>query len=157
MKYILLSVIIIFGECSLNAQNSLQGITVTGKLDSLSFTKAFPSMLENDLIFYGFIHGTELTQQVEANLLIELMKNGVRYYAPEVSKSGAYFLNKYLSTGQEKYLSYVLQSYIAPQDASIQWIEKYREIFNFNQTLIKKDRLIIIGTDKESSVMSMIN
>lgn len=138
--------------CNANAQNSLEKKTKTGELDSISFITSFPSMLDNDLIFYGFIHGTEMTQKVDTKLLIELMDNGVKYYAPEVSFSGAFFLNKYLSTGEENYLNYVLQSYAAPQDASIQWIDKYRNIYNYNKTLEEEKRLVIIGTDSERSI-----
>ncbi|MFK8056311.1 MAG: hypothetical protein AB8F78_09360 [Saprospiraceae bacterium] len=150
MKRILL-LLTVLGALNLGAQHAYDSSILTDGSKSISLLSGFPNILESDLIFYGFIHGAETPQHVEAQLLIELLKKGVKYYAPEVSPSGAYFLNKFLATGNEDYLHYVLQTYAAPQDASKQWIEKYNKVYTFNNTLPDSDRLSIIGTDREDS------
>lgn len=150
MKYLFFSFFLLH-LTQVSAQSTLEKIAVTGSLDSMSFTAVFPELLNHDLVFYGFIHGAEMTQQVDGKLVIELLQNGFKYYAPEVSYSAAFFLNKFLATGDETYLTYALQSYAAQQDASVQWMEKYQSIYAYNQTLPESERLTIIGTDKEGS------
>ncbi len=139
-------VLTIFSIC-IFAQESEKPSWESCKIEQCNIINALPDMLKHDLIFYGFIHGAALPQQVDAKILIELMGQGLKYYAPEVSYSGAYFINKYLKTGNVRYLKYVLRYYIAQQDASVQWIKKYEEIYNFMQQ--SGNPLVVLGTDVE--------
>lgn len=104
----------------------------------------------NDLFFFGFIHGSTTPQILDYELLIHLYEKGIKYYAPEIGYSYAYFLNNFLETGDESYLNYVLEDEIrgrVPQDASIEFKEKWKKIYAFNKTKQEGDKITIIGTD----------
>ena len=107
----------------------------------------------NDVFFFGFIHGSEKPQKFDLELLKDLNKHGVRHYAPEVDYSLAYFFNKYLSSGDEAILDFACHQYRirVPQDASVQFKNKWKNIYEYNKSLPEKDQISIIGLDKEYS------
>ena len=131
------------------SQTDIIQLCKSGAINQLTITDNLPQILDNDLIFYGFIHGAAMPQEIEAKLLKELMDEGIKYYAPEVSYSGAYFLNKYLQSGNMEFLKYVLRLYIAPQDASLQWIQKYEDLYKYKTE--NNLQLTVIGTDIEQN------
>ncbi len=107
----------------------------------------------NDLFFFGFIHGSEKPQVLDLELLKTLQQHGIRYYAPEVDYSLAYFFNQYLITGEEAFLDFACESYLmrVPQDASIQFRDKWKKVYAYNEQVDKGDRIIVLGFDKEYS------
>jgi len=107
----------------------------------------------NDLFFFGFIHGAEKPQVLDLELQKILFKNGVHNYAPEVDYSLAYFFNQYLVTGNEDFLDFACEFYQmrVPQDASIQFKNKWKELYKLNRDLQKEQQISIIGMDKEYS------
>ena len=113
---------------------------------AFQFDEAFYS---NDLFFFGFVHGSEKPQLLDFELLKDLHRNKVRYYAPEVDFSLAYFLNEYLATGDESLLDFAVYYYQfrVPQDASIEFKNKWKEIYELNAKQEKKDKITVIGTD----------
>jgi hypothetical protein len=153
MKSIVVFILII-NVTLLRSQSDINEFSFEQSINSFSAINSFENLFDADLIFYGFIHGAELPQIIETNLLKELIDNNVKYYAPEVTMSQAFFINKFLETGNDEFLIYVLQTYNAPQDASIQWINKFSEIRK--HLYIKHKNLEIIGTDMESSEELMI-
>ena len=152
MKFIIFFTVLNLLE--LSGQNGLDSFSSEQSLSSFSGIESFEKLKSADLIFYGFPHGAEMPQIIETNLLKELIDNDIKYYAPEVSTSQAFFINKYLETGNKEYLIYVLQTYNAPQDASIQWMNKFLDIRKYLNDNNKSLR--IIGTDVESSEELMI-
>lgn len=119
-------------------------------LNQPSFQLFNEEFYKNDLFFFGFVHGSAAPQKLDYELLIHLYEKGVRYYAPEIGYSYAYFLNHYLETGDESYLNYVLEDAIrsrVPQDASLEFKEKWKNIYAFNKTKKRVDKITIIGTD----------
>jgi hypothetical protein len=142
-----IALLLILGCSGLKSQTDNFGQNSTGTIDQVRILESLPEILDNDIIFYGFIHGAAMPQKIEAQILKELMDKGINYYAPEVSYSGAYFLNKFLDSGNVDFLKYVLGHYAAQQDASIEWIEKYKEIYNYKKE--NNLELIVIGTDFE--------
>ena len=107
----------------------------------------------NSLFFFGFIHGSEKPQILDLELLKALNKHGVKYYAPEVDYSLAYFFNQYLNTGNEKFLDFACKNYLSrvPQDASIQFKNKWKELYAYNQVVDVENQITIIGLDQEYS------
>ena len=108
------------------------------------------NILNSDLIFFGFIHGAATPQKMDYKLLEYFIKEKqLRYYAPEVDFSQAYFLNQYLKSGNEAILDFVLYFYEnrVPQDASLQFKEKWQKIYQLNQTLANDKKITILGTD----------
>ena len=103
---------------------------------------------DHDIFFFGFMHGSATPQVLDYELLVHLHEHGVRYYAPEVGYSGAFFLNQYLETGNESFLDYVIDNgYRAPQDVSMEFKEKWQKIYRFNQKQKNEDKIQILGTD----------
>lgn len=108
-----------------------------------------PGFYENNLFFFGSVHGSQTPQKIDFGLLKTLNQNGVNYYAPEIDYSLAYFFNEYLNTGDAELLKFACtyQGYRVPQDGSIQLYEKWQEIYAYNTTLDEKDKLKIMGWD----------
>ena len=104
----------------------------------------------HQLFFFGFVHGSATPQKIDLELIKNLSKNGIRYYAPEVDYSLAFFLNQYLQTGKEEVLEYALMyyRYQAPQDASIQFKNKWRSLYRYNKNLEENKKIQILGFDK---------
>ena len=107
----------------------------------------------NDLFFFGFVHGSEKPQTIDLELLKNLQGHGIKYYAPEVDYSLAYFFNQYLRTGEEVFLDFACKNYRnrVEQDASIQFANKWKEIYAHNQHLKKENQITVIGLDQEYS------
>lgn len=131
--------------------NYLVGRTIPVK--PLSTAAEYGEFAQNlssaDLIFYGYIHGMAQRFKTEYSLLTALHKEGLRYIILEVSPSQAFFLNKFLSTGEDKYLYFGLKGYVAPQDQSIELKDYIKKIRIYNSNQLETDRIKIIGLDKE--------
>lgn len=108
------------------------------------------SFLEHDLYFFGFIHGSVVPQEVDFVLLKSLHQQaGLKYYAPEVDPSMAFFLNQYLVEGNEDLLKTLVRFYEkrVSQDAGIEWMEKWQKIRQLNLQTAEAERIHVIGTD----------
>ncbi len=118
--------------------------------DSLRIDFGSDEIQQNDLIFFGFIHGAALPQLLDFELLKYFVQNGTQYYMPEVTYSMAFFLNLYLEKGDIKLLNFVTYFYKqrVPQDASIQFHEKWKRIYILNESLPADQKIKIIGVDK---------
>ncbi|GAB5523234.1 MAG: hypothetical protein Roseis2KO_11060 [Roseivirga sp.] len=106
--------------------------------------------LQHDLYFFGFIHGSITPQEVDFTLLKSLHQQaGLKYYAPEVDASMAFFLNQYLVTGDEALLKTLVRFYEkrASQDAGIEWMEKWQKIRDINLQTSDAERIQVLGTD----------
>lgn len=109
-----------------------------------------PTFYDNQIFMFGFIHGSATPQKIDFKLLKHLNRKGVKYYAPEVDVSLAYFLNIYLKNGDEQLLDYITYYYSlrVPQDASIEFMAKWREIYQLNKTLNQANKIKVLGFDK---------
>jgi len=106
---------------------------------------------ENDYFFFGFIHGSRKTQELDFQLFKSIRQvNKMRYYAAEVGYSMAYFFNKYLITGDEALLYDLVESYrfAVPQDASVQFYEKWKKLKLLNDQLPADEKIHIMGFDR---------
>lgn len=107
-----------------------------------------------NVFFFGSVHGSQLSQEVDLQLLKHLAKyQNVRYYAPEVDITLASLLNRYLQTGNDSIIHYVTHHYQSrvPQDASVEFIEKWKKIYAWNSSLDTSKRILILGTDRLTS------
>lgn len=108
------------------------------------------SFLRHDLYFFGFIHGAATPQEVDFAMLKSLHEQArLKYYAPEVDPAMAYFLNQYLISGDESLLKTLVKHYQkrVPQDAGIEWLEKWQKIRELNLRTPKDQRIKVLGTD----------
>lgn len=115
--------------------------------EKLNFDSEF---YQNQVFMFGFIHGSEIPQEMDYRILENLSQNGVKYYAPEVDASMAFFLNQYLESGDEDLLNYITYHYSnnVPQDASHEFMEKWRKIYSLNKTYSETEKIIVIGFDR---------
>gem|GEM_PF-2997601 len=108
-----------------------------------------PSLAEYQAVFFGFIHGSAAPQEADYVLLEYLIGQGTRYYLPEVDYSMAFFLNRYLAQPEEELLDLIAYHYAnkVPQDATVQWQEKWRQLAALQARLPSHRKLIVLGTD----------
>ncbi|MBU2018004.1 MAG: hypothetical protein KJ941_00030 [Bacteroidetes bacterium] len=150
MKEIIIVTLISIFNTILYAQENwkyLDENTVDVTDQGLKFDSSF---YENQVYLFGFIHGSATPQEMDYRILENLCHNGVKYYAPEVDISLAYFLNKYLESGNEDLLQYITYYYSnnVPQDASHEFMAKWRKIYALNKTFGSKEKIKIIGFDR---------
>jgi erythromycin esterase-like protein len=83
----------------------------------------------NDLFLYGEFYGIKETIKIDFELIKYLNKNaGMKILLAEIDFSQAYFLNEYLSTGNEKLIDYALNRWITNhghnnRDYKNKWIQ----------------------------------
>ena len=102
------------------------------------------------VILLGEYHGIALNGELDLALLRYLHKTaGVRVYISEGGYSGTCMLNRYLDTGDEKVLDFVMQAL----HGSVAWTREHRafyvELRRWNLTLPEKERVRLVGLDVE--------
>ena len=123
-------------------------ITLDGKNDFALFDDAF---YQNQVFFVSESHGYYKPHQLDAELFKQINKrNGVRYYIAEVDFSQAHYINNYLNTGNEDYIKPIYQRWYKEQ---AQWgckagFEKWKSLYNYNLTLAKGKKIIVLGLDE---------
>ena len=105
---------------------------------------------QNQIFMLGEAHGSAMPQDLDFALVKHLhQKVNLRYYLAEVDYAQAHYLNEYLRTGNEEFLSYVFQFW-ARQNA--QWgnqsfYDKIKKLRAYNQTLPQHQRISMLGVD----------
>ncbi len=123
-------------------------ITIGGSNSFAIFDEAF---YNNQLFLVTESHGYYKPHEIDAELFKQInKKNGVRYYVAEVDFSQAHYINKYLNTGNEDFLKAIYQNWYNKQ---AQWgckagFEKWKSLYNYNLTLAKGKKIIVIGLDE---------
>lgn len=154
---LLISVLLIIEGFNLQAQDLKEYIRENAQstnIEEFNIDFGNSDLQNSNLVFFGFVHGSSTPQVVDFELLKYLVEEGdFRHYAPEIDLSQAFFLNKYLETGDVQFLDFVIFFYgkRIPQDASIQLREKWVKINQLNQRLPEKNKLKVIGTDIPST------
>lgn len=113
--------------------------------------RGFSSDLKDNKVFLaGELHGIQENYTLRLNLLMYLNENaGVNYYLAEMGYSSSYFINKYLETGDEKYLYVVANSIIGSYDYSQDDVNFWKDLYKYNQGLPKEKRIKVVGLDIE--------
>lgn len=123
-------------------------IAIGGSNQFAIFDEAF---YKNQVFFVSESHGYAKPHQLDAELFMQInKKNGVRYYIAEIDFSQAFYLNKYLNTGNEDFLKAIYQHWYNEQ---AQWgnktgFEKWKTLYKYNQTLAKDKKIMVIGLDE---------
>lgn len=129
------------------AKNSEQ-IKIGGSNKFAIFNEAFYS---NQVFLVSESHGYAKPQQLDAEIFMQLnKKNGVHHYIAEVDFSQAFYLNKYLNTGNEAFLGAIYQHWY---NKKAQWgnktgFERWRTLYQYNLTLSKNKKIVVIGLDE---------
>ena len=116
-----------------------------------SFAIFNDAFYNNQLFLVTESHSYYQPNQLDAELFKQInKKNGVRYYVAEIDFSQAYYINKYLNTGNEDFLKTIYQYWYNQQ---AQWgsktgFEKWKSLYNYNLTLAKGKKIIVLGLDE---------
>ncbi len=118
--------------------------------NSKDYNKFISDLNKNEVFLAGEMHGIKENYTLRLNLLMYLNENaGVKYYLAEMGYSSSFYLNKYLSTGDEKYLFLVTNSIVGSYDYSVEDVQFWRNLYRYNILLPKKNRIRIVGLDLE--------
>jgi hypothetical protein len=132
-------------------KNNMERITVDASPAFRIFDRKF---YENQVFLLGESHGYHVPQALDFAMLKHLnAQAGVRYYLAEVDYCQAYFLNKYLNTGDESFLNTVFEPWInEAQWGSEEFYAKIKKIYQLNASLPAARRIRFLGVDKIQSV-----
>jgi len=123
-------------------------ITIGGKNNFAILDDTF---YQNQVFFVSESHGYYKPHQLDAALFKQInKKNGVRYYLAEIDFSQAFYINKYLNTGNESFLKAIYQHWY---NEHAQWackagFEKWKSLYSYNLTLAKSKKIIVLGLDE---------
>ena len=102
------------------------------------------------IIGFGAYHGSSKTYEAELQLIKSLVKNNdIDYYFLEANYSQAYFINKYLSTGDEQHLKKLalLFETIVTQEGTIDAYLHWKNMKKINDSLSSDRKIIVAGVD----------
>lgn len=103
------------------------------------------SIMDSDLPHYrlfltGEVHNSAYNERIQVKLMRYLHKEaGVKRYMGEISFASAELVNRYLETGDEIYLPKFTQ----------QFVQMWRDIYDYNQTLPENEQIRCRGVDIE--------
>lgn len=118
------------------------------------FDEAF---YQNQVFLVSESHGYYKPHEVDFELFKQINKvTGVHYYLAEIDFSQAYYLNKYLSSGNEDFLKAIYQFWY---NQKAQWgcqagLEKWKKMYACNSTLPPGKKITVLGLD-EAQDMNM--
>jgi hypothetical protein len=123
---------------------------LSSSYNSKNYDKYLNHMKKNEIFLAGETHGIKENYTLRLNLLMFLNQNaGVKYYLAEMGYSSSFYLNKYLDTGDEKYLLLVENSIAGSYDYSLEDLNFWKSLYRYNRSLKKENRIKIIGLDLE--------
>ncbi|GAA0117268.1 erythromycin esterase family protein [Clostridium senegalense] len=103
-----------------------------------------------EIFFTAELHGTKANEQLNMKFLKYFKeKTDFKYYLCEHSYSDAYFINKYLETGDIK----ILEDIYKPLKGTFAWnkdsYNHFKKLYEYNNTLPKESRIQVVGVDIE--------
>ncbi|MBF8148891.1 hypothetical protein ITJ86_03220 [Winogradskyella sp. F6397] len=105
------------------------------------FDSFFKNEKGKNLLLLGENHSSSVASTIYPELIKSLYENkGLRTLFIEFGPAEAYFYNKYLESGDEKYLAYTIYGGFYTS-----WKEAWKEIYAFNST--KEVPLKVVGVD----------
>ena len=114
----------------------------------ISFAEFEEDIKNYDLFLTGEDHGVAVNKEVAFWFLKYLnQKVGIKYYLGELGYSRAYFINQYLSTGDENYLNICFKTSQGGNSYTEEYYSFWQNIYNYNQTLAVEDRIEVVGID----------
>lgn len=103
-----------------------------------------------EIIFTAEVHGSKANKELNMKFLKYFKeKNNFKYYLYETPYSDAYFINKYLETGDIK----ILEEIYKPLKGTLAWNKDsynyWKRLYEYNKTLPKRKKIQVIGVDIE--------
>lgn len=121
---------------------------------NFTFTNLNQYIQTNDIILYGEFHGIKETIKIDTEIIKYLNKKiGMKIHLAEIDFSQSYFLNEYLTTGNENLIDYFLNSWIIHHGHNnLDYKKKWLEIYKLNKTNPKNLQIRVYGIDKIQSI-----
>jgi hypothetical protein len=108
------------------------------------------SFYKNDFYWIGETHAIKYSYDAQWALLKQIHKKvGFKYYLLEAGYISELFLNKYLETGDEKYLNMEFNATEGTMGYNIDAYEFYKKLYHYNQELSKDKKIEIVSIDIE--------
>lgn len=124
-----------------------EALAVEGTYDGFSMLD--PVLKNYQFYFTAEEHWQSINTRIQFSFLSYLhQKAGVRNFIVEGGYSYGFLLNRYLETGDERLLKKVVNDIPVCPDNQM---DLFREIYEYNKKLPKKDRIQVTGIDLEHS------
>ncbi|GAA0863178.1 hypothetical protein [Paraclostridium tenue] len=120
-------------------------------IDDFSGLELIKEDLKNKkVVFTGEDHSLNKDNLFKIKMIKYLKKEiGLNYCLDEIPYTSAYFINKYLETGNENILKRVFKNSKDTAFCNKDDYRSYKQLYEFNQTLPKDKRIKILGPDIE--------
>ena len=106
-----------------------------------------------ELILLGENHASQFNEVIDTKLFQYLYhQHGVRVYIAESSIGMAYYINRYINTGYEFFLDYVMANYSGSFSQTLHNRARLVRLKDFNLSLPEGERITYIGIDVEHQV-----
>lgn len=111
---------------------------------------------DKKIVFTGENHTLTKDDLFKIKLLKYLHKEiGINYYLGEFSSTDAYFINKYLDTGDESILRKSFNHNKGTAGCNVDDFNFFKQLYKYNQSISnEKDRIKVVGIDIEHSGIS---
>ncbi|MGL5506266.1 MAG: hypothetical protein ACRDB0_00010 [Paraclostridium sp.] len=130
-------------------ENSLN-ITLKDTNDFSGLEILKDDLKDKKIIFTGEDHTLDKDNLVKVKMIKYLKKEiNINYILSEIGYSDAYFLNKYLESGDETILNQFFNHVKGTAMYNVDDYNTYKELYEFNQTLKEEDRIKVVGVDIE--------
>ncbi|WP_315119347.1 hypothetical protein [uncultured Clostridium sp.] len=123
---------------------------ILDKDDFSSFNLLDKDLKQNEIFLTGEVHGAAANGELELKFLKYLKeKTNIKYYLCELPYSHAYYLNKYLNTGDESILKELFIEWKDTASYTIEHYNKWIEVYELNKTLPDDEKIQVVGIDIE--------
>ncbi len=104
----------------------------------------------NDIILIGEVHGIKVNSELQM-LFLKYFKEkiDIRYILAENSYSNTFFINKYLETGDDDYLSIVYHSCIGTYAWTKESYNFWKNMYEYNKGFNEDEKIKVVGVDIE--------
>jgi len=144
------------GQYEILEEYLLNNYTIVNLEDDIEFTDL--SILDSDLegkeiFFTGELHGVKANEELKMKFLKYFKeKTDFKYYLCEWGYSHAYFINKYLDTGDIKILEEMYKSLKGTNAWSKESYNHWKDLYEYNKTLPLDRRIQVVGVDIEHQI-----
>ncbi|MGL5712619.1 MAG: hypothetical protein ACRCXT_02505 [Paraclostridium sp.] len=129
-----------YADLNLNDEDDLSGFEILEK-----------DLKGKKVILAGEYHNLDKNEKLQINFLKYLQKEvNVNYILEEGGYADAYFLNKYLESGNEEILKNYFNVYKGQKLYTKERYNYFIEVYKLNQTLPKDEQIKVVGADVES-------
>ena len=131
-------------------KNNYSEIDINHKDEFLDLKIVEEDLQDKDIFFTGEVHGIKANADLNMKFLKYFKEStDFKYYLSELSFSNAYFLNKYLKTGDEEILEDIFKELKGSYSWNMDNFNFWLELYKYNNDLPEEKKIEILGVDIE--------